>query len=469
MAMNVAAHSLWAGLQHSRKFNCDHRDYFGGQIVDSLFSKEDIAAVIAEFISDEGARFDISSTIFRKGRKTFAILLWNHKEEFITRFVEHKVLDDRLPLEKGLAQRIVPEFGESFALEWQWHFLPFTFGSDLQLHHGILEHERILPYLHEEIIGEGAFGEVLLTALDSSQQTLTASVATDAAEDGQFVPDSQIVQTKFGNDELPQTVVRVVRKRFKLPRGLTKESRDRMLTNERNCLRELSRLKHRNIIQMLGSCTHRDERCILFPHVEMNLEEFLKRSGRFGEFVHDRTFVAALQGLASALACVHNLKLNIETHGIELERIGYHHDFRPHNVLVNSKTFLLADFGLSKIKPVDDGSRTKWKAGVPGYRAPECTDMNFRPQEVGRSIDMWAFGCMVAEVVTYMKNSSDGITQFRQSRHSPGINPRVEDESFHNGSELKPSVREWFRALLGEPVSPYAEDLVDLSLTMLIF
>lgn len=466
--MNAARQSLWDRLQRNRKFNCDHRDYFGNHVVESLFSKDDVAAAVAEFISDEGARFDISSTIFRKGRKTFAILLWNHKEESITRFVEHRVLDARLPLEKGLAQRIAPEFGESFALEWQWHFLPFTLDSDLQLHHGIIENECIFPYLYEECVGEGAFGEVLLTAVDSAQQTLTASAATEAAADGHFIPDLQIVQMKIGNDEIPQTVVKIVRKRFKLRRGLSKVSRDRMLTNERNCLRELGRLKHRNIIQILGSYAHRDEVCILFPYIDMNLEEFLKRSDRFGEFIYDRTFISALQGLASALACVHNLKLNVDAHGIELERVGYHHDFRPHNVLVNSKTFLLADFGLSKIKPVKDGSRTEWKTGASGYRAPECTDMDFRPQEVGRSIDMWAFGCMVVEIVTYMKHSFEGIDKFRQSRYSPGIDPRVEDESFHNGQELKPSVRQWLRALLGEPVMPNTGDLVDLSLTMLV-
>ncbi|KAH7110535.1 kinase-like domain-containing protein, partial [Dendryphion nanum] len=425
-------------------------------------------AVVAEFVLDEGARLDVSSTIYSGRRQIFAILLWNHREEYITKFIEQRVSDNRLPLEKDLAQRIVPEFGESFALEWQWHFLPFTLDSDLQLHHGIIENERIFPYLHEESIGEGTFGEVLLTAVDSFQQTLTASAATQAAENGQFIPDLQIIEKKFGNNNFTQTVVNIVRKRFKLPRELTKESRDRMLANERRCLRELGRLKHRNIIQMLGSYAHRDECYILFPHVDMNLEEFMKRPDRFGDFIHDRTFFAALQGLASALACVHNLKLDVETHGIQLERVGYHHDFRPQNILVNSKTFLLADFGLSKIKPVEDGSRTEWKSGAPGYRAPECTDMNFRPQKVGRSIDMWAFGCMIAEVVTYMKHGPDGITRFRQRRHSPGIHPRIEDEGFHNGRELKPSVREWLRVLLGEPVSSYAGDLVDLSMNMLV-
>ncbi|KAF2808304.1 kinase-like protein [Mytilinidion resinicola] len=469
--MRAARKSLWGSLQRKRQLTFDHQYYFGNHVIDSLFAMEDIAAAVAEFIPDEGARFDIGSTIFRMGRQTFAILLWNHEEESITKFIEHRVLDGRLPLEKSLAERIVPDFGESFALEWQWHFLPFTLDSDLQLHHGIVEHERIFPYVYQESIGEGAFGEVLLTAVDSSQQTLTTSVATRAAEEGQFIPDLQVVQMKIGDDELP--VVRIARKRFKLPQSQTEESRDRMIANERSCLRELGRLKHRNIIQMLGSYAYRDERSILFPHVEMNLEEFLKRSDRFGDFIHDRTFFSALQGLASALACVHNLKLNAETHGIELERIGYHHDFRPQNVLVSPKTFLLADFGLSKLKPVGDGSRTEWKTGGPSYRAPECTDMTFRSQEVGRSIDMWAFGCMVAEVVTYMKSGPDGITQFRRSRHSPGVHPRVEDESFYNGLGLKPAVHQWFDTLLGEPASlepasPYAADLVALSLSMLV-
>lgn len=241
-----------------------------------------------------------------------------------------------------------------------------------------------------------------------------------------------------------------------------------MIRNEMACLRILGRLKHRNIIQMLGCYTYRDERNILFPHIEMDLEAFLQLPDRFGDFTHDMTFFSALQGLASALSCVHNLKLNAKAHGIELERIGYHHDFRPKNILVNPRTFLLADFGLSKIKPVEDGSRTNWKAGALDYLAPECKDMESHPQEVGRTIDMWAFGCTVAEIVTYMKNGSDGVTRFRQNRVSTGAHPRIEDQCFHNGRELKPAVHDWFRTLLGKPFSAYAEDLVDLSMSMLV-
>ncbi|KAH7083627.1 hypothetical protein FB567DRAFT_604662 [Paraphoma chrysanthemicola] len=466
--MRVIRKSLWGRLQETRQFAFNRQQhYFPNHVIDSIFTEENIAAAVAEFIPDKGAQLDIASTIFGKGRKLFAILLWNHKEESITKFIEHRILDSRLPLGEPAVDNVVPDFGKSFASDWQWRFLPFVLDSDLQTHHGIIEPERIFPYLHEESIGEGAFGEVLLTAVDSSQQTFTVSTAAQAAEDGQFIPNLQIVQVKLTSNELPQTVVNIVRKRFK-PRGKTNESINRMLVNERNCLRELGRLKHRNIIQMLGSYTHQQECCILFPFVELNLDEFLKRPERFGDFIHDRTFLSALQGLASALSCVHNLKLDTATHGFELERIGYHHDFRPHNILVSPKTFLLADFGLSKIKTVEDGSRTEWKAGAYEYRAPECTDMLFHRQEVGRSIDMWAFGCMIVEVVTYMKKSSAGIEEFRKSKHSPGINPRVENGSFHNGRELKPSVQQWLIEMLGEPFSEHSGYLINISLTLLV-
>lgn len=466
--MSVARDFLWDGLQRRRKWTFDRKYFFSSNDVCSLFTREAIVAAVAEFVPDECESVDISSTIFRKGQKTFAILLWNRKAGSITNFIEHRALDADLPLEETLSQSIVPAFGKSFALDWQWPFLPCTLDYDMRLHHHFFRHELILPFVHQEKIGEGGFGEVFLTAVDSSQQVLTALVAVQAVEEGGFIPDLDVVQMEIGQDRIAHSVVKIVRKQFVLLKDQTQESRDRMIRNEMACLRVLGRLKHQNIIQMLGCYTYQDKRSILFPHIEMDLEAFLRLPDRFGEFIHDFTFLSALQGLASALSCVHNLKLKIETHGIELERIGYHHDFRPKNVLVNPRTFLLADFGLSKIKLVEDGSRTNWKAGAPDYLAPECTDMESHPQEVGRAIDMWAFGCTVAEIVTYMKNGPNGITRFRQNRLSPGAHPRIEDQCFHNGRELKPAVRDWFRILLGEPFSAYAEDLVDLSVSMLV-
>lgn len=126
----------------------------------------------------------------------------------------------------------------------------------------------------------------------------------------------------------------------------------------------------------------------------MDLKMFLKMKTPFGQFQRTITFYSALEGLASALCNTHELHLEGERHGIDFDGLGYHHDLRPANVLVSSETFILTDFGLSKFKPADLPSQSQWKVGIGDYLAPECMDENFAHQNVGRSIDVWAFACM---------------------------------------------------------------------------
>lgn len=146
------------------------------------------------------------------------------------------------------------------------------------------------------------------------------------------------------------------------------------------------------------------------------LKHFLGRTERFALFSEDRTFYQALQGLASALDCVHNFKVRREDHEVDLARIGYHHDIRPANILVTSHTFMLADFGLSKMKPSERGSQADWKIGGGDYIAPECRDENFREQAVGRAIDIWAFGCMIVDIATYMLRGARGVQDAMDNR-----------------------------------------------------
>jgi hypothetical protein len=104
----------------------------------------------------------------------------------------------------------------------------------------------------------------------------------------------------------------------------------------------------------------------------MNLEDFLQHGECFGEFKNDFTFYTALQSLSSALEIVHTLNLNAKNCDVELGSIGYHHDLRSTNVLVDFRTVYLAHFGLARLKPDENGLQTQWKAGVGDYVIPVC-------------------------------------------------------------------------------------------------
>lgn len=213
-------------------------------------------------------------------------------------------------------------------------------------------------------------------------------------------------------------------------------------------MRLLNQLKHPNIIPLLGSYTYGEEQTFLFPHIDMDLDKFFTSKTRHGDFQWNFTFCSALTGLASALSKMHRLHLNERDHDVEFEAVGYHHDLRPPNIMVSKDTFILADFGLGSLKDLAALSHTPYKIVSGDYIAPECTDMDENPQNVNRSIDVWAFGCLILEVVTYMLKGSDGIQKFRKKRLTTGRLQYFKDAGFYQPSgELKQEIRDWIDEL----------------------
>ncbi|RSL87300.1 hypothetical protein CEP51_002282 [Fusarium floridanum] len=232
--------------------------------------------------------------------------------------------------------------------------------------------------------------------------------------------------------------VHVIKKKLK-SKEMTKA-----VQHERMCLRLLNQLQHPNIIRLLGSYTYRGDHNFLFPCLDMDLEAFLQRDDRYGQFEHDITFFEALRGLSSALSKTHQLHLSQECHGVDFEAIGYHHDLRPKNVLVSKETLVLADFGLGNLKTAEDQSMTTWKPTTGDYLAPECMDSKMRRQDVNRAIDVWAFGCLVAEMVTYMTKGAKGVKEFRARRLTPGRASGWSDSGFyHPDGHVKDEVTAW--------------------------
>lgn len=249
--------------------------------------------------------------------------------------------------------------------------------------------------------------------------------------------------------------VQVVRKQLRFGKNERKESYDRMFFEELKCLTYLDRLAHPNIIRLLGSYTYGGRHNFLFPCYETDLRDFLKSESRLGDFRLNITFFSALRGLASALCSTHNLHLEKEKHGFNMDAIGYHHDLRPDNVLVSPETFVLADFGLGKFKPVEASSQTQWKTGGGDYLAPECSNENFDKQVVGRAIDIWAFGCLIIEIIVYLENGATGLKEFRKRRISPSRYEHWDDSSFYGiDGSLKSLVSEWLDLLIKDRSRP---------------
>lgn len=260
----------------------------------------------------------------------------------------------------------------------------------------------------------------------------------------------------------------VVRKQLRKQKSDTRENP--LFQNEKRSLLLLNSRKHPHIIPFFGAYRYGQDLCFLFPVLEMDLEQFFQRDRFFGDFKWDSTFVAALWGLSSALCHVHDVRLQLDTEGVDFLGIGYHHDLRPANILVTEKTFVLADFGMGRLKSADETSQTPWKVGAGDYIAPECMDNELLHQDVGRGIDVWAFGCLVAEVVTFMRAGSPGLRDFSKARLSPGSLANMESTYFYNNEgRMKSVVEDWFVELsLACAQPPLDRFLLDLAFGILV-
>jgi serine/threonine protein kinase len=167
-------------------------------------------------------------------------------------------------------------------------------------------------------------------------------------------------------------------------------------------------------VELLASYTYKGKYNLVFPQAEDGtLADLFSRDRQTTPFKSNETFFIALARLSSAIEQVHNF---VERE-IDLSLIGYHHDLRPKNILVSEDTMLLADFGLSRFKASSESSGTVFRQGAGDYLAPECENLNsFEKLVVRRSSDIWSFGCIIAEVATYMILGSNAVKDFQMKR-----------------------------------------------------
>lgn len=230
---------------------------------------------------------------------------------------------------------------------------------------------------------------------------------------------------------------------------------------ERAILELLQKLKHPNIVEFLGSYSHHQVHNLLFKYTPMDLKEFLQRSPHINS---DDVYVG-IYGMADALSKIHNFTFQDEH--VAINQIGLHHDLRPANILVDGNVFLIADFGLSQMKSPDQTSKTRLKGGHDDYLGPESfNDVDWTNGAIGRALDVWAFGCIVAEMVTYIdgKSVKDFYTQ-RIATHRTDY--PITDHAFHLNGYIRPAVRDWLANLAANAHDNQINDLVTLSLEML--
>nr|XP_009412467.1 PREDICTED: L-type lectin-domain containing receptor kinase IX.1-like [Musa acuminata subsp. malaccensis] len=145
----------------------------------------------------------------------------------------------------------------------------------------------------------------------------------------------------------------------------------------------ISRLRHRNLVQLVGWCHDRGEFSLVYEFMPNgSLDSYLYSTARLLEWPA-RHRVAL--GLASALLYLHE----------EWEQCVVHRDVKPSNVMLDSAfNAKLGDFGLARLVDHDRGSQTTVLAGTMGYLAPECVTTG----KASKETDVYSFGILALEI-----------------------------------------------------------------------
>lgn len=202
---------------------------------------------------------------------------------------------------------------------------------------------------------------------------------------------------------------------------------------------------------------------MLFPRADLDLHDLLLQKQRPRSFKHDHIFFDAMRGVASGLSYLHNFRPRADPSDPDPcgPMHGCHHDVKPKNILVYGATFVLADFGFSKMKSIGENTQTRWKDTTFEYGAPECRDaQSFVAGMVGRASDIWSIGCVFSEVAAYIEQSELGVQRFREGRTVDAEYGK--QRCFHDGQALSSHVDHYLRDLGETAQSTSIESLIRL-------
>lgn len=228
-------------------------------------------------------------------------------------------------------------------------------------------------------------------------------------------------------------------------------------------------MKNANIVQLVTSYTQNGFCSLLFPVADYDLHELLLNSEQPYWIGKPAQVVDSLRDLANGLHYLHNFR-PLAKNAEETERItkyGYHHDIKPRNILVKGTRLILADFGLSRLKDVNEDTKTIWKNTQPTYGAPEaCDPITLQERNIGRAYDIWSFGCVLSEFATYAVEGAAAVKTFRKEREKEGIYGN--DNCFHHDGEVSPAVTAWYQKMGDHHRSSSLSLLFEISSKLLI-
>ncbi|EEF35158.1 kinase, putative [Ricinus communis] len=153
-------------------------------------------------------------------------------------------------------------------------------------------------------------------------------------------------------------------------------------------VRVISRLRHRNLVQLIGWCHEGGEFLLVYefmPNGSLDSHLFSKKNSLTWAIRHK-----IVLGLASALLYLHE----------EWEQCVVHRDVKSSNIMLDSNfNVKLGDFGLARLMDHELGPQTTGLAGTLGYLAPEYISTG----RASKESDVYSFGIVALEIATGKK------------------------------------------------------------------
>ncbi|CAN6244965.1 unnamed protein product [Urochloa humidicola] len=146
----------------------------------------------------------------------------------------------------------------------------------------------------------------------------------------------------------------------------------------------LGKLKHFNLVQLLGYCIHGNERILVYEYLSAgSLRDHLKQGGHTPLTWTQRVIIAL--DVARGIQYLHSMA----------HESFIHRDLKPSNILLDRDLRAkISDFGL--VRPALDKDKVKI-AGTFGYVAPEYAN---DAGNLTTKVDVFAYGVILMEMIT---------------------------------------------------------------------
>ncbi|MQM13022.1 hypothetical protein Taro_045944 [Colocasia esculenta] len=160
-----------------------------------------------------------------------------------------------------------------------------------------------------------------------------------------------------------------------------------------NELRLIARLQHNNLVRLLGWCTHKEEKILIYEYMPNgSLDMFIFDPTRSVQLNWEKR-LGIIRGIANGLLYLHqHSRMRV-----------IHRDLKTSNILLDSEMNpKISDFGLARIfQSNQDRGSTQKVVGTYGYMSPEYA-LNGVFSEKS---DVFGFGVILLEIITGIRST----------------------------------------------------------------